>query len=94
MQTVDEWAYDRVMKWHKIMLAKQELPAVANQIFETMKDDDRIYELNEFISWVNQNLGLTDPELIQSAIDQLIKEKKLISVEKNGKVFLRKMTYL
>lgn len=94
MQTVDDFTYDRINKWHRIMLAKAELPAISNQLYEKLPNDDTIYSLEEFIDWVTKTLGLDDPEVIQQAVDQLVNQRKLIRIDKKGITYLRKMINL
>lgn len=93
-RSFDDVIAERLNKIHEIRLAKALPSSVANQIYESLPDDNKIYEENELIKWINTNVGLTDPALIQPAIDQLVSEKKLIRVEKSGKVFYRKFTQL
>jgi hypothetical protein len=51
---------------------------------------DEIFEFNQFVEYIKTNIGIQE-ELIQQALQILIEQKKLIAVEKAGRVFYRKM---
>jgi len=89
----DDLIKERIDKIHQIRLAKELPRSVGNQIFENLPDN-QIFEQTELFNWITENLGLDDSALIQQGIDQLVSEKKLISVEKSGKIFYRKYTQL
>jgi hypothetical protein len=92
-RSFDDVIAERLNKIHEIRLAKALPSSVANEIYEILKDN-QIYDESELISWITENLGLNDPALIQQGIDQLVAEKRLIKVEKAGKIFYRKFTQL
>jgi hypothetical protein len=90
MQTVEEWVNERLNKLHMIKIAKLMPEAAANEIFKSMPSGD-IFESNEFIDFIRKNIGIQEEDLINQAIDILIQQKKLIAVERSGKVFYRKL---
>jgi hypothetical protein len=89
----DDLIKERIDKIHQIRLAKELPRSVANQIFENLPDN-QIFGQSELFNWITENLGLDDSALIQQGIDQLVAEKKLLQVEKAGKVFYRKFMQL
>lgn len=90
MQTVEEWVNERLNKLHMIKIAKLMPEAAANEIFKNMPSGD-IFEANQFMDFIRKNIGIQEDNLIQQAIDILIHQKKLIAVERSGKVYYRKM---
>jgi len=47
MHTANDFVEDKINRWVQVMLAKAEAPALANQIFQSIVED-QIYEKSKF----------------------------------------------
>ena len=64
--------------------------AAASQIFGKLSEG-QIFQQDQLILYIEENIGIDDPNLIQEALDILANQQKLIVVEKNGITYYGKM---
>jgi len=93
MHPAEDFIIEKIERFHKVMLGKQEAPALANQIFQKIKPDE-IYEESQFYEFIKRTIGDINPKMIQESIQLLVDQKRLIQVSKTGKIYFRKLELL
>jgi hypothetical protein len=90
MSSHDDFIFNKLDKYFQIRLARAEVPALANQIISKLPPDE-IFDESQLFQFVSETIGITNQNLIQQSIDQLMNQKELIMVEQNGNRYYRKM---
>jgi hypothetical protein len=52
---------------------------------------DQIFEHSELVVFIRDQIGITDPNLIEESINLLVKQKRLARVEEQGLLFYKKI---